>query len=123
MIFIVLQLQVAHGFNLLANCVGVDTEQIVPAAAELRRNVYIAVAVEDSSLHVQLVGVRGLSSECSTGEVNCVMVRSSVLSLERFHQKPKQKKGGGVYLYYPTLSRSDGRWRRWRSFARPSLIY
>ena len=58
MIFIVLQLQVAHGFNLLANCVGVDTEQIVPAAAELRRNVYIAVAVEDSLLHVQLVGVR-----------------------------------------------------------------
>lgn len=58
MIFIVLQSQVAHRLNLLANRIGVDAEQIVPAAAELRRNLYIIVAVEDSLLHVQLVGIR-----------------------------------------------------------------
>ncbi|OVE59774.1 hypothetical protein SQ56_13275 [Klebsiella variicola] len=39
------------------------------------------------------------------------MVRSSILSLERSIQT-NAKKGGGVYLYYPTLSRDGERWRR-----------
>ena len=57
-ILIVLQLQVAHGFNLLANRVGIDAEQVVSAAAELCRHLHIIVAVEDGLLHMQLIGIR-----------------------------------------------------------------
>jgi hypothetical protein len=90
-IFIIPQPQVAHGLHLLADRVGIDAEQVVSAAAKLRRHMYIAVAVEDSLLHVQLVGIR-IKHECSTGEVNCVMVRSSILSLEHSIYKPTRKK-------------------------------
>ena len=58
MIFIIPQSQVAHGLHLLADRVGINAEQVVSAAAKLRRHMHIAVAVEDSLLHVQLVGIR-----------------------------------------------------------------
>ena len=57
-IFIIPQPQVAHGLHLLADRVGIDAEQVVSAAAKLRRHIHIAVAVEDSLLHVQLIGIR-----------------------------------------------------------------
>ncbi|MDR8622236.1 hypothetical protein XC73_24940 [Klebsiella pneumoniae] len=39
------------------------------------------------------------------------MVRSSILSLERSIETNAEN-GGGVYLYYPTLSRDGEQWGR-----------
>ncbi len=57
LVFIILQAQMLHGINLLANGICIDTQQVIAPAAKLSRHVDIMILMKNRLLHMQLIGI------------------------------------------------------------------
>lgn len=67
LVLVILQAQMLHRINLFADSIGVDTQQIVAAAAEFSRDVHVIIMMEHRLLHMQLIGV-GIQQRLQTRE-------------------------------------------------------